>query len=236
MADADSRDDALMIARVLEPEAMDSVDEAREYDLMDHAAVNAAFVAGLLAAVGARRSLLLGGIVVDVGTGTARIPSELCHREPACRVVGVDLAHEMLRVGLRNVTDAGLSGRVWLQRARATALPFRDACVPVLMSNSLMHHLPDPAAAFGEMHRVVSPGGVMFVRDLFRPASAAELDHLVHVHAAAATAAQRQLFADSLHAAFTLDEVRSLVRTFPFSRVSVEATSDRHWTLVASRS
>ena len=40
-----------MIERVLEPEAMDSVDEAGEYDLMDHGAVNAAFVADLLAAV-----------------------------------------------------------------------------------------------------------------------------------------------------------------------------------------
>ncbi len=226
-----------MIERVLEPEAMDSADEAGEYDLMDHAAVNAAFVADLLAAVAAtaNRSLLRDGFVIDVGTGTARIPGELCHQEPACRVVGVDLAHEMLRVGQRNVTNAGLAGRVVLQRARVTALPFRDACAPVLMSNSLIHHLPDPVAAVGEMYRVVSPGGVVFVRDLFRPASRSELDHLVHVHAADATPAQRQLFADSLHAAFTLDEVRGIVRTFPFSKVSVEATSDRHWTLVATR-
>ena len=151
-----------------------------------------------------------------------------------CRVAGVDLAQEMLRVGRRNVTDAGLAGRALLQRARVTALPFRDACAMVLMSNSLMHHLPDPIAAFGEMCRVVSPGGVVFIRDLFRPASRLELDRLVHVHAAAATPAQRQLFADSLHAALTLDEVRDIVRTLPFSTASVEATSDRHWTLVAS--
>ena len=223
-----------MIARVLEPEAMESADEAREYDLMDHAAVNAAFVADLLTAV-ARRSLLREGFVLDVGTGTARIPGELCRREPACRVVGIDLAEEMLRVGLRNVADVGLAGRVSLQRARVTALPFRDACVPVLMSNSLIHHLPEPIAAFGEMYRIVSSGGVVFVRDLFRPASRSELDHLVRVHAAEATPAQRQLFADSLHAALTVDEVRGIVRTFPFSRVSVEPTSDRHWTLVAIR-
>jgi ubiquinone/menaquinone biosynthesis C-methylase UbiE len=225
-----------MIERVLEPEAMDSVDEAREYDLMDHAAVNAAFVADLLAAVAStRRPLLRDGFVIDVGTGTARIPGELCHLEPACRVVGVDLAQEMLRVGQRNVTDVGQAGRVFLQRARVTALPFRDACAPVLMSNSLIHHLPDPVAAFGEMYRVVSSGGVVFVRDLFRPASLLELDHLVRVHAAVATPAQRQLFADSLHAALTLDEVRGIVRTLPFVTASVEATSDRHWTLVAIR-
>src|SRR5665213_1593943 len=211
MADAESRGEALMIARVCEPEAMDSADEAREYDLMDHAAVNAAFVADVLAVVArARRPLLLDGFVIDVGTGTARIPNELCHREPACRVMGVDLAHEMLRVGLQNVTDAGLASRVSLLRARVTALPLRDACAPLLMSNSLIHHLPDPVAAFSEMYRVVSPGGVVFVRDLFRPASLSKLDSLVHVHAAEATPVQRQLFADSLHAALTLDEVQGI--------------------------
>ena len=225
-----------MIERVLEPEAMDSADEASEYDLMDHAAVNAAFVSDLLDAVArSGRSLLHDGFVVDVGTGTARIPDELCRREPACRVVAVDLAQEMLRVGRRNVMDAGLASRVSLQCASVTALPFRDACAPVLMSNSLIHHLPDPVAAFGELYRVVSPGGVVFVRDLFRPESSSELDRLVRVYAAAATPAQRQLFADSLHAALTLDEVRGMVGIFPFSTVSVEATSDRHWTLAATR-
>ena len=225
-----------MIERVLEPEAMDSADEASEYDLMDHAAVNAAFVSDLLDAVArSGRSLLRDGFVIDVGTGTARIPDELCRREPACRVAAIDLAREMLRVGRRNVMDAGLANRVSLQCARVTALPFRDACARVLMSNSLIHHLPDPVAAFGEMYRVVSSGGVVFVRDLFRPESLSELERLVGVHAAAATPAQRQLFADSLHAALTLDEVRGMVATFPFATASVEATSDRHWTLVATR-
>ena len=225
-----------MIERVLEPEAMDSVDEAREYDLMDHVSVNAAFVADLLAAVGrVRGSLLHDGFVVDVGTGTARIPIALCDQDPKCRGVAVDLAEEMLRVGRRNVSEAGLAGRVSLQRARVTALPFCDACAPVLMSNSLIHHVPDPAAALAEMCRVVSPGGVVFVRDLFRPASASDLDRLVRVHAAAATPAQRQLFADSLHAALTLDEVRAIIRTLPFSSASVEASSDRHWTVSARR-
>ena len=73
MADVESRDEALMIERVLEPEAMDSADEASEYDLMDHAAVNATFVTDVLAEVArVRPSLLLDGFVIDVGAGTAR--------------------------------------------------------------------------------------------------------------------------------------------------------------------
>jgi len=225
-----------MIERVLEPEAMDSHDEAREYDLMDHVTVNAAFVADLLAAaVRAGRSLSRAEFVLDVGTGTARIPIALCGESAACRVIGLDLAHEMLLVGRQNVADARFTSRITLLRARVGALPFRDASVPTVVSNSLIHHLPDPAAALKDVCRVVARGGMVFIRDLFRPASQDELDRLVSVHAATATASQRQLFADSLHAALTVDEVREIVATLPFSTASLLATSDRHWTLAGVR-
>jgi ubiquinone/menaquinone biosynthesis C-methylase UbiE len=225
-----------MIDRQLEAEAMDTVDEARDYDLMDHTTVNARFVADLLAA--ARRfghSDLGRQVVVDVGTGTARIPIELCRAHPVGRVVAVDLAHEMLRVARENVRSAGLSARVALQLARATALPLRDDCAAVVVSNSLIHHLPDPTPAFRDIVRIVSRGGVLFIRDLFRPESPAEIDHLVDTYAAGATAHQRQLLADSLRAALTLDEVREAIRGLPLAQVSLAATSDRHWTLAAVR-
>lgn len=226
-----------MIERVLEPEAMDSPDEAREYDLMDHVSVNAAFVADLLAvAGGADHSLSRTGLILDLGAGTARIPIVLCGEAVAPKVVAIDLAHEMLLVGSYNVAEARCTSRIALLRARVGALPFRDASVPMVVSNSLIHHLPDPAAALKEVCRVAAPGGVVFIRDLFRPASRAELDRLVSVYAASATARQRQLFADSLHAALTVDEVREIVATLPLAKVSVEATSDRHWTLAATRS
>jgi ubiquinone/menaquinone biosynthesis C-methylase UbiE len=225
-----------MIARVLEPEAMDSADEAREYDLMDHVVVNAAFVADLLAmAARVGRSLSGAGCVLDVGTGTARIPIALCGADAACNVVGIDLAHEMLLVGRQNVTEAQFTSRIALLRTRVGALPFRDASVPVVVSNSLIHHLPDPVAALKEVCRVTAPGGLVFMRDLFRPASRAEIDRLVSVYAAGATPSQRQLLTDSLHAALTVDEVREIVATLPLATSSVEATSDRHWTLAATR-
>jgi ubiquinone/menaquinone biosynthesis C-methylase UbiE len=169
-----------MIDRQLEAEAMDTVEEAREYDLMDHDAVNARFVTDLLdAATRLGRPDWQRQFVLDVGTGTARIPIELCRVRPVGRVVALDLAREMLRVARENVASAGLSGRIGLQQASATALPFRDACSPAVVSNSLIHHLPDPARAFSEMTRVVSRGGVLFVRDLFRPGSTSDVDRLV---------------------------------------------------------
>ena len=225
-----------MIDRQLEAEAMDTAEEAREYDLMDHDVVNARFVADLLD-VTARlgRSDQDRSFVVDVGTGTARIPIELCRVQRVACVAAVDLAYEMLQVARENVASAQLSSRIQLQLARATALPFRDACSPVVVSNSLIHHLPDPAGAFREMSRVVSPGGILFVRDLVRPASLSIVDQLVDTYAGGATSHQRQLLADSLRAALTLDEVREATRGLPFTQMSLTETSDRHWTLAAVR-
>src|SRR5579871_5475245 len=70
-----------MLPRVLEPEVMDSLEEARDYDAMDHAQVNRVFVADLLSFWQA------SGTILDVGTGTAQIPLELCARHSTVQVV-----------------------------------------------------------------------------------------------------------------------------------------------------
>jgi ubiquinone/menaquinone biosynthesis C-methylase UbiE len=102
------------------------------------------------------------------------------------------------------------------------------------MSNSLIHHLRDPDVALAEMCRVTSAGGVIFVRDLLRPASTRQLEQLVGQYAAGETPVQRGLFAASLHAALSLAEVRAIAQRLPLAG-SVEQTSDRHWTLRATR-
>ena len=89
--------------RVLEPEVMDSADEAADYDAMDHAEVNARFCEDLLAL-----RAPLPSPVLDVGTGTARIPIELCTRAPEVSIVAIDLADHMLALAASNVARAGL--------------------------------------------------------------------------------------------------------------------------------
>ena len=66
-----------VIDRVLEPEAMDTAEEAREYDLMDHTTVNARFVTDVLEATArlGRRQDLRRRFVVDVGRGRPEFPS-----------------------------------------------------------------------------------------------------------------------------------------------------------------
>ena len=52
-----------------------------------------------------------------------------------------------------------------------------------MISNSIIHHIPDPIAVFLEMVRVVQPGGVLLVRDLLRPDDEPSLTNLVDLYA-----------------------------------------------------
>src|SRR5437588_8838690 len=152
-----------MLPRVLEPEVMDSAEEARDYDAMDHAQVNRAFVADFLAVWDGANPVL------DVGAGTAQIPIELCRRSPTAVVTCVDLAEHMLAVGRENVARAGLDDRIRLERCDAKRLPHSTGTFGAVISNSIVHHISEPVAVLVEMLRVTAPGGLLFVRDLLRP-------------------------------------------------------------------
>lgn len=219
-----------MLPRVLEPEVMDSAEEARDYDAMDHLQVNRVFVADFLA-FGAPSDQP----VLDVGTGTAQIPIELCRVHRTVRVVAIDLAEHMLAVGRENVKRAGLAERIRLERVDAKRMPWPDDTFAAVISNSIVHHIPEPEAVIIEVSRVTRPGGAIFVRDLLRPGSDADLAHLVQTYAGDANAHQQRMFADSLHAALTLDEVRAMVRSAGFDAATVRQTTDRHWTWAARK-
>jgi ubiquinone/menaquinone biosynthesis C-methylase UbiE len=248
------------IARILEPEVMDAPQDAEDYDRMDHSAVNRVFVDDLLAAIqesgvgsqesdaGGQRlevrgeegqSLLTSDLcsltsppldILDLGTGTALIPIELCRRLADCRVMAVDAATSMLDLARYNLESASLTQRIQLAHIDAKKLPYKDGLFDVVMSNSIVHHIPEPLPVLREAVRVTKSGGLLFIRDLLRPDSAEQLNHQVATYAADCNAHQRQLFADSLHAALSLDEIRELVGSLGFAPETVQQTSDRHWT------
>jgi ubiquinone/menaquinone biosynthesis C-methylase UbiE len=223
----------LVLARIFEPELMDSADEAEEYDRIDHREVNERFVADFLSA--RRLAVTASRVVVDVGAGTARVPIALCRAWNGSRVLAVDMATSMLRVGVENVRGTTFSSRIICTLADARRLPLADGAAPFVISNSLIHHIADAGTVLEEMCRVTATGGVLFVRDLFRPESDAAVEQLVSRYAAYETPVQRSLFEASLRAALTCDEVRDSVSRLPLRDATVVATSDRHWTLRAIR-
>ena len=101
-----------MLPRVLEPEDMDSREEACDYDAMDHAAVNRVFVADFLAVWDGSNPIL------DVGTGTAQIPIELCHQAPTAQVVAVDRASKQFASGRSDLEVRRCFEMVFVDHAR----------------------------------------------------------------------------------------------------------------------
>jgi ubiquinone/menaquinone biosynthesis C-methylase UbiE len=221
---------------------MDTADDAREYDAMDHAAVNAVFVNDLLTALSgwslqrpvAPPTLLQHPRILDLGAGTAQIPIGLARRAPNVHITAVDAALSMLALARTNIAAAGLTDRIDLTLADAKRLPFTSDSFPVVISNSIVHHLPEPRSAIAEAIRVAAPGGLLFHRDLARPDDEPTVQQLVVIYAAESTPYQRNLFADSLRAALTADEMSEIVASFGFDRDTVRMTSDRHWTWVAT--
>ena len=226
----------MAIPRVLEEEVMDTPREAAEYDAMDHGAVNARFVADLAAAYeAAGRDFAGPGLttVLDIGTGTALIPIELCRDRPNVLVRGTDMAREMLRLAEQNVVAAHLSDQIVLEVQDAKRTSYETGSFDVVVSNSLAHHIPEPEAMFRDLRRLAGGETFLFVRDLLRPATESELDALVETHAGDETPSQRQMFRDSLHAALTVEEVDELCRKVGLG-LKAEQTSDRHWTLAGT--
>src|ERR1041385_6577988 len=143
---------------------------------MDHSHVNRLFVTDLL------QLQSHFNLVLDVGTGTAQIPIELCKRQLQVNVIAIDMAAHMLDLGRRNLERDNLAARLQLQLCDAKKMPFATATFDAVISNSIVHHIPEPFAVFAEMTRVVKPGGLLFVRDLLRPADEATRQYLVRTY------------------------------------------------------
>lgn len=98
---------------------------------------------------------------LDVGCGTGRFTLVLQSAFPRpTRSVGVDASRLMLQ-------QAGAKpdlARVPLTRGRAEALPFADGSFDLVVFSMVIHQLDSVAAAMGEVHRVLTPGGKLYVR------------------------------------------------------------------------
>jgi SAM-dependent methyltransferase len=223
-----------IVERIPEPEVMDDRAEVAAYAAADFTEVNRACARRAWAAV--RRATRRGGATgrrrrgraLDLGTGPAEIPIFFCRLAPGWRVTAVDASPNMLRAARANVERAGLGRRIALRRGDAKRLRGLRGRFDLVFSNSLLHHLEDPVPFWREARRLLRPGGALMVQDLLRPRTRREARRLVRLHAGEATPLLRQLFHQSLLAAFSLREVRAQLRAAGLHGLAVRRISDRH--------
>lgn len=101
-------------------------------------------------------------LVLDVATGTGRLPLALCrHAHFQGRVVGVDLSRRMLRFAVKTLYV--FDDRVTFIWASAEKLPFPDASFDVVTCLEALEFMTSPRAVLAEMVRVLRPGGLLLV-------------------------------------------------------------------------
>jgi ubiquinone/menaquinone biosynthesis C-methylase UbiE len=216
----------LIMERMLEPEVMDTWEEAIEYDTMDFTNVNTAFASEAIALCPKKQALVL-----DAGTGTGRIPVLICEMTPQWQIVAIDLAANMLKIATQHIEKANLQQQISCELVDAKQLPYAHGIFDLVISNSLVHHLPDPLPFFQEIKRVTKPNSGILIRDLVRPENEVTMNSLVANIGSEYNSHQQKLFRDSLQAALTIDEVKQLVSSAELAGVKIYQSSELHWTV-----
>jgi demethylmenaquinone methyltransferase / 2-methoxy-6-polyprenyl-1,4-benzoquinol methylase len=109
-----------------------------------------------------------GDRVLDIATGTADMAIEAA-RQADCRVAGIDLSEEMLRVALKKNAPSAHPGRCFFVQGDGTRTPFRDGSFQHAMISFGIRNVQDMDGLFRETLRVLKPGGCFAILEFSLP-------------------------------------------------------------------
>lgn len=123
------------MGRQLEPEVVETAEEAAAYDELDRRFGEILFQGFALSAL---HMGVATGRVLDVGTGPGRIALRLARLNPGLTIDGIDLSQSMLALATANAARAGVSGRVRFSIGDAKEIPFPDATFDMVICHNML--------------------------------------------------------------------------------------------------
>lgn len=210
--------------RIPEPDLMDDPEQARAYAEADFSEPHQAFVSHFL-------RLFPGHApqrTIDLGCGPADVTIRFARAFPGTWILGLDGADPMLAYGHQAVAANDLERRLTLRKCYLPDPHLPAGGFDTVISNSLLHHLDDPAVLWQTVRHVARPGAAVLIMDLMRPDSIPASAALVCKYAADAPAVLQRDFQHSLLAAYRPREARQQLEAAGLMQLQVEAVSDRH--------
>lgn len=212
--------------RIPEPELMLGEEQARVYAGADFEEPHNNFIEEFRLAF---PDVVTCGYVLDLGCGPGDISARFARSFPECEVHGIDGSRAMLKYGRLIVGgDRGIEKRINLCYGLLPDFEPPHHRYDIVISNSLLHHLGDPAVLWEAVKSYARAGAPVFIMDLLRPASADEALRLVKRYAGGEPELLQHDFYHSLLAAYRIDEIIAQLESAGLGHFSVQAASDRH--------
>lgn len=212
--------------RKIEPELMLDEEQARAYAAADFEDAHSRFLLLFRETFPGEE---VAGNVLDLGCGPGDIACRFARAFPRCVVHGVDGSEAMLRAGRELLGRyPGACNRVELLLGRLPDVRLPRSQYDAVISNSLLHHLHEPEVLWRAVKTFAAPQAPVFVMDLRRVASEAEVAYLVEKYSGAEPGILKRDFHNSLLAAFEPAEVKAQLVAAGLDRFAVTVASDRH--------
>jgi ubiquinone/menaquinone biosynthesis C-methylase UbiE len=160
------------------------------------------------------------GDALELGPGPGYLGLEWLKRTEGTTLKAVEISPDMIAIARRNAAAYGLSGRIEYVQSSGRRIPFGDETFDAVFTNGSLHEWSDPRGTFDEIGRVLKTGGRVFISDLRRDIAAPMLWFL---WLAAKPKELRAGLVSSIRSAYTLRELRELIRGTRLSKCTVSS-------------